>query len=166
VCVSRPGAGCNGTCNGACTSATGDAGVACTGTCIGSCQGTVSNATCTGDLACGQNLECNNACTAAAAATVSCKDPTSIEVETISDRALYDALKAKGGKIGQALQMLTILRTAEGFVDNRALSDFAAIGATGEVVRACFARGQTAVQQAAAGLNVAVAADPTAVKSQ
>jgi hypothetical protein len=163
TCISGTGAGCSGSCDGTCTSSTGDAGATCSGVCLGTCNGTLTNPTCGSTLACGQNTECNDACEAASGATVTCGVPGSLEVETLSNLKLYNALKAKGQKIGEALQMLALLRSAEGFVDNRQLSDFAAIGASGEVVRACFARGQTAVKQASANIAAASAADPTAV---
>jgi hypothetical protein len=159
-CVSGAGNNCVGTCSGACTYSTGDAGASCPGICNGTCTGTLSNGTCSGQLACGQNTECNNACQASAAATVKCDEPTTFEVESVADIALYSALKAKGGKIGEALQMLAVLRTATGFVAGRQLSDFYAIGATGEVVRACVARGQTAAQQANATITTALNANP------
>lgn len=164
TCVSGTGGGCGGTCDGVCVTATGDAGAPCSGICNGVCSGTVSSPICNGGLACGQNIECNNACTAAAAATVTCDPPASIEVEAVSRLDVYNALKSKGAKIGEALQMLSILRTAEGYVDQRSLTDFAAVGATGELVRACAARGQTAVEQANAGITAAIAANPTSLK--
>jgi hypothetical protein len=148
----------------------GDAGVGggtCEGNCVGTCSQAFDSPTCSGTLACGQNLECNNACEATAALSFTCAPPADIELESVTDVALYAAIKKHAGALAVASQTLLALRNAESFIQNRALSDFEAIPGLvgGSLVRACVLRGQTAVGNADVLINTAVNADPTRRKS-
>src|SRR5258708_26891691 len=131
ACTSGPGTGRVTGCKGLCVSPTGDAGAPCAGRCTGTCSQPFTTSVCAGTLNCGptQNLECTNACEAQAAMSFTCAPPADMELETVSDPQLYAAIKKHAGELVVASQMLIALRNAEGFIQNRALSDFVAVGA-------------------------------------
>src|SRR5262249_22107699 len=143
-----------------------DAGASCDGRCDGTCSEPMQGTACRGKLDCGQNVECGNACAVKAALTLKCTPPAGIELEAVSDSKLHDAIKNHGGALAVAIQTLNALRTAELAIQDRGISDFEAIHATGEVVRACVNRGQAALSKADTAIKAAVNADPTRRKSQ
>jgi hypothetical protein len=126
----------------------------------------LTDARCTGSLNCGQNAECALACKVKEATTVTCTAPASVEVEAVSDIALYNALKKFGPQLATALQTISILRTAQGAVEQRTLANFANLAPNGSLSameRTCVAQGQSAANQAHTLFLSLAAADPTIV---
>lgn len=149
------------TCEGTCTAATGDAGAPCQGICNGTCTGGYKSGQCNGRLDCGQNLECELACQAKATIQATCTLPTQIEVEAITDTALYAILRKYGAQLFVASQRANTLRAAAGLIAERRTGDFLTIGAKGDLVRACVARGNTAVKNANVTIKALTNADIT-----
>jgi len=171
------------TCTGVCRTANGNGTTnACLGTCTqsnvptcdgicrtvdgGGCMGTLENQFCEGNVMCGQNAECNNACQATAALSAVCTEPKVVQIYAVSDPQLFAALEKHGGALGKAVGGISQLRTAFSFIGNRAFGDFNSLGLSGDLVRACVAEGSTNVQGANVKLGAAVAANPTTRKSQ
>jgi hypothetical protein len=150
-------------CDGLCITATGSAGATCAGVCQGQCSGAINNPTCS-KLTCQANTECQNACAVAAALTLMCQPPDVVEVEAVTDAALYAELVANGPQLAVQLQRLSTYRNAVSLIAQQTDSDFAAINATGDLVRACIQTGATAVATANTALQAATAADPTTIK--
>jgi len=165
-CRSAAGNGSTNTCKGACVQV-GKAD--CTGICRTAegkgCNGTLRNPFCEGNVLCGQNTECSNACQATAQLSAVCEAPIVAQIFSVSDAALYAALQKHAGELGKTVNRLSQLRNAFGFISNRALGDFLSLGLSGDLVRACVSQGNTNVQQANALLASAVAANPTTRKS-
>jgi len=169
---------CPGTCGGSCKSATGSGATAtctgdcterketCSGVCRGACEGTVSNGSCEGTLKCGQNAECENACQARVELLKACSDSKAIEAYAVSDEKLHAALVKHGPKLGKALASLTLIRSAISFVTKRSYGDFVAIGAKGDLAKACVAKGNRDVVAAEAKLAILASANPTVRKAK
>lgn len=166
----------SGTCGGVCKSAFGNSSPTtctgqcaqrakeCKGLCAGPCVGQTTNPICMGNLACGQNAECENACQAKAQLAQVCKEPTTLEEYAISDPALLAAWKKHGPRLAKAVSQIRLLRAAFGFVGSRAYGDFVAIGLKGDLIRACVAKGNSNVSQADAKIRAMGSADPTLPK--
>jgi hypothetical protein len=159
------GVGGNGsvdTCNGACTQLNK---TSCAGVCRvvngKGCKGTLSNTICEGTLSCGQNAECANACQATARLASSCTEPKSAQIILVTDTLLHDALVKHQGPLGKAVNELSQLREALGFIGNRSFGDFATLGLSNDLARACVTQGRGNVEKAQVLVNNAVAANPT-----
>lgn len=163
TCRAAKGTGSTTTCNGTCTAL---AKGACRGVCRGTCDGATSNVRCEGTLNCGQNIECNNACEAAALLATKCEEPTLLQLYSVSDPVLYAAIAKHYGKLGKAITQLSYLRNAFGFIGNRTYADFSRIGLSGDLTRACVAKGRVNVDAADAKIRALLAADATTRKYQ
>ncbi|MGH7326841.1 MAG: hypothetical protein ACREJX_00695, partial [Polyangiaceae bacterium] len=130
-------------CDGTCIENTGDAGESCAGLCAGGCDQPLANSKCSGALNCNQSPQCDNACQVEGVLSLTCQPPDAVEVESITDHALYLEFKKLGPQLAVQLQRLYAYKAAEGFIAQQTISDFAAIGASGDLVRACVARGNT-----------------------
>ena len=106
-------------------------------------------------------MECANACQALARLSAVCAEPKVAQIILVTDKPLYDALVKNQGKLGKALSEITALREAVGFIGNRTPGDFATIGLTRDIERACVAQGRSNVEKAQASISNAVAANPT-----
>lgn len=169
---------CPGVCGGSCKSASGNGAIAtckgectekkeaCTGTCRGPCEGTVTGGACEGTLACGQNAECENACQARVELLKTCNDSKAVEAYGVSDEKLHSALVKHGPRIGRALASVALIRSAISFVTKRTYGDFAAIGAKGDLVKACVVKGNQDVAAAEAKYATLAAANPTVRKAK
>ena len=164
TCVAANGTGSEGaTCNGTCTA---PHQTQCTGQCQGGCSGPITNGVCLGSLKCDQNAECENACQArvALAASASCQLPTILEAYAVSDPKLAAAWKKDGPALGKAVTRLPYIRAALAYIGARAYGDFVSIGLSGDLVRACVAKGNATVASAQAKYSAALAADPSVHK--
>jgi hypothetical protein len=168
ACVVATGNGSISTCNGTCTQ---DNVPSCAGICrtvpdAGGCTVPLTNAFCEGNVSCGQNTECNNACQATAALAQVCTDPKLVQIYSVSDPVLFATLQKNGPALGKVVNELTQLRNAFAFIGNRAFGDFNALGLSGDLVRACVAEGNTNVATANTAINNAVSANPSTRKFQ
>ncbi|WP_394830810.1 hypothetical protein LVJ94_30305 [Pendulispora rubella] len=157
TCRSGLGTGALAKCSGTCTANKSQ----CNGVCVGTCNGTRSSAVCQGRLNCGQNAECENACQARGELATSCSEPRVMEVYAVSDPALREAWKKHGARLAKALSEVESLRTARGFIKNRAYGDFVTIGLQGDLVRTCVAQGRTIVDNADTKISAMLNSDPT-----
>lgn len=160
-CKSATGSGSAGTCTGECT----ERKAQCAGTCRGACEGTLTEAVCEGSLKCGQNAECENACQAKAELLKTCEDSKTVEAYAVSDEKLHAALVKHGPRMGRALASLGILRQAISFITKRSYADFVAIGASGDLVKACVAKGKKDVEAAESKYATLASANPTVRKA-
>ncbi len=161
-CKSGFGTGATQVCNGECTAVK----AACDGLCRGECVGARTDVVCQGSLRCDQNTECENACQARAKLSTKCEEPKVIEVYAVTDPVFAAALQKHGAKVGKALSELAALREGFGFIGDRAYGDFLAIGLSGDLARACVAKGTKSVADADALVRAAIAADPSVRKVQ
>jgi hypothetical protein len=72
-------------------------------------------------------------------------------------------MKKQGPALATVLQQLAAYRTAEGFIAQQTVSDFTAIGATGDRVRACVLHGNDEFAKADTAIKSAATADPTRI---
>jgi len=84
----------------------------------------------------------------------------------VTDPVFAAALKKHGAKLGKALSELATLRAAFGFIGDRAYGDFLTLGISGDLARACVAKGGKNVTDADVLIRAAVAADPSVRKVQ
>jgi hypothetical protein len=120
---------------------------------------------CSGSLNCGQNTECGLACQVEGALGATCTPPDSVEVEAVSDPALYAELKKYGPQLAVLLDTVALLRSADGAINQQTIADFqnaTDAGAT-DNTRQCIIQGQTASTQAHTGIQAITSADPTIV---
>lgn len=162
VCKSALGNSSPTTCTGQCAQASPE----CKGLCAGPCEGTTSNPVCTGNLSCGQNAECENACQAKALLEEVCQEPKTLEMYAITDPKLLDAWQKHGARLAKAVSQVKGLRNAFGFVGSRAYGDFVAIGLKGDLVRACVAKGNENVTAADTKIRAMTNGDPTISKGE
>lgn len=162
TCRSAAGTGSTSLCNGQCIQATK---AACEGTCRGGCDGKLSEAFCEGNVACGQNVECNNACRASSLLASVCTEPVTAQIFSVTDPALYAALVKNRAALGKAVNLLEVLRSANGFISNRGIGDFAALGLSGDLTRRCVDQGRKNVEAAKVALTNATNANPTAFRT-
>lgn len=162
TCDVAGGNGTTSTCNGNCSQA---GKPSCGGICRnadgGGCNGALSDSFCEGNLACGQNAECNNACQAFGILSSTCTDPTFSQIFTVTDPALAAALKKNQGALGKALNQLSLLRGAINFIGNRSLGDFRSLGLSGDLVTACVTEARANVEAANVKIDNASKANPT-----
>lgn len=162
TCVSALGSGALSTCTGECTAVK----KACDGVCVGGCTGTLSNTTCTGELRCGQNSECSNACHATALLKTVCAEPKSIEVYAVTDPAFGAILKKGAPRLGKVVTRLASLREAVGFISSRAYGDFIALGVQGDLARTCVAEANDKIAAAEAKVKLLISLEPSVRKVQ
>lgn len=173
-----PGGGAGGGCTGACRSAAGTGSIsvckgtctqvtkpACEGICRGGCEGTLTATFCEGNVTCGQNAECNNACNASAILASVCTEPETAQIFSVIDPALYAALVKNQGSLGKAVNLLVLLRSANAFIANRGIGDFGALGLSGDLTRRCVDQGRRNVEIAKVALTSAGNANPTALRT-
>lgn len=171
-CISGGGSGCAKSqyaqpnapapaCDGTCVQATGDAGAPCAGQCEGTCSQPFASGACSGQLDCKQNRECDLACSAKAQLEAKCAPPSQFETATLSDPPLYAIMKKHGAEFLTLAGQSNAFRTAAGLIKQRSITDFDAIGAKGEHVRACVARGAASADAASAALTAISNADVT-----
>lgn len=162
TCRSAVGTGATSTCNGECSQPTKPA---CEGTCRGGCDGKLSEAFCEGNVACGQNAECNNACRASSLLASVCTEPVTAQIFSVTDPVLYAALNKNRGALGKAVNLLALLRSASGFISNRGIGDFATLGLSGDLTRRCVDQGRKNAEAAKVALTSASNANPTAFRT-
>ena len=168
-----------GSCKGECTELTNPrpplkANTACDGTCRPApgadggafCAGTLDPTTtiCEGALGCNQNAECANACEAKSALEANCADPVVLQAFAVADPDLYAAFQKHGIQLGKASSLVQKAQAAFSYIGDRKYGDFAALGAKGDLARACVTAGTTNTTAASTLLATLLASDPTSVR--
>jgi len=82
----------------------------------------------------------------------------------VTDPALYAALDKNKGALGKAVNLLALLRSANAFIANRGIGDFATLGLSGDLTRRCVDQGRKNVEAAKVSLTNASNANPTAFR--
>ena len=161
--------GASGPCRGTCTQLNKPQ---CTGICrttaTGGCNGTYTNAICEGEVACGQNVQCNNACQAKARLAATCSEPVAGSYILATDKPLYDALTKYAGPLGKAVNDLAQIRAALAFVSKTELGDFKRepLNLSGDLLRVCAEEGRKNVLAADAIITAAGNANPIVYRKQ
>ena len=88
---------------------------------------------------CDANALCRNVCAVRAATETTCAVPAEVEVRVAGDNAIYPVLKKYAGAFAAVALEARLLSQESSRVDNVRLADYAALGATQDVVRTCVA---------------------------
>lgn len=126
------------------------------------CTGPITNGICEGELRCGQNAQCNNACQATAQLAAVCAEPAVGSFVLVTDPPLYDALVKHAGALGKAVNLIAQARSALNFISKTELGDFksAPLSLSGDLLRVCVEKGRKNVTDADALVAKAGNANP------